>query len=57
MTSRSDTPRSLDLFDVHESGQLRLTVAGEQVSLLALPDEWIPLTDEPQAVDELAVHG
>lgn len=39
--------------DEHEGGQLRIAVAGEQMPLLALSDELIPTTDEPQAVDDL----
>jgi len=34
------------MFDEHENGQTRLGVAGEQVSLLPLPDELIPTTHE-----------
>lgn len=32
----------MNAFDSHESGQLRLSVAGEQASLLPLPDALIP---------------
>lgn len=38
--------------DEHECGQLRIAAPGEQRSLLPLPDETIPTSDEPRAVDE-----
>ena len=43
--------------DEHECGQLRIAIPGEQRSLLPLPDETIPTSDEPRAVDEIRAEG
>ena len=41
-------------FDVHESGQLRIAAAGEQVSLLPIPDDKIaPSTGPALASNEV----
>lgn len=38
-------------FDIHENGQTRLTVPGEQTSLLPLPDELIPTLRDEEELD------
>ena len=52
----SDEPKP-DYADEHESGQFRLAVPGEQVSLLPLPDSLIPCLRDAETLDNPAEWG